>query len=475
MAYLIKVTIIWAILLALFELLYKNNAKFTANRIYLLLSIVTGLLLPVLPLPSGPLPDIGNISSLPALSESSRQVAGITTPQVFSAAVTPTTNVTAHGWDPMLIIGILYCAGVLFLFFKYLFELFKTVKLLRKSPIQLLHGHKIVNTGKVHSPYSFLSYTFLTDAACLRPDELGYIIRHEAAHNKRKHWLDLWILQLLNIIFWFHPLIWRYRYLLRLQHEYEADAVAANDDPYTYGRFILQQTLLRDVPSITHSFHFSPIKNRIQMLTKINNLKPGNRKYMLLLPTLLACTFLMAKSNTKAEEELQGNKMYFKGNVLTWRQSDTLFYDKEKGQAERVPSSAKVKPQVITGINNEPVYRNDYLQMQASYGGSNTAFGDYVKEEFQKLRKNTADSLTYLADLSLVVDKTGKVVYYSAHYAKPYNDKNALQSTLYPFFDSDTQANALIDKIIADSPLWKPALNDGNTVNSYVTVRFPGC
>lgn len=469
MAFLIKVTIAWAISLLLFELLYKNNARYTSNRIYLLLSITIGLLLPIIYLPFGPSWNIGIVSDPHTIAQSNQTLAIAATKQSVSPAVM--TN-EIHGWDFMLIIVIIYCVGVSILLIKYLVELFKIAVLIRKNRVHLVYGHKVINTGKVHSPYSFMSYTFLTATTSYAPEELEYIIRHEAAHNTRKHWLDLWLLQLVNTIFWFHPLIWRYRYLLRLQHEYEADAIAAANDPYNYGRFILQQILLRGVPSITHSFHFSPIKNRIDMLTKINGSKSNNRKYLLLIPVMLGCTFLMANSNSKAEE-IQGNKMSFKGKVLTWRQSDTVFYDKEKGKAEIVSANAKIKPLVIVGINDEPVFRNDYLQIQASYGNTSTAFADYVKDEFQKLRENTADSLTYLADLSLVVDKDGEVVYFNAHYAR--SEKTGGQPIWYSFLNSDVHANDLMEKIIAKSGLWKPALNNGMPVNSYVSVRFPGC
>lgn len=473
MAYLIKVTIVWTIFLLLFELLYKNNTRFVANRIYLLSGIAIGLLLPLIPAPSTPASlHMDTVHDLYSITQNAPLVtSGITTPQGGG-----TVPVTAAGprWSALLIVSIVYGTGALMLLMKYLVELFKIISLLRKNSVRILYGHKVVTTGIVHSPYSFLNYTFLTDAAAASPEELEYIIRHEAAHYTRKHWLDLWIMQLVNIVFWFHPLVWRYRYLLQLQHEYEADIIAADNDPYTYGRFILQQTMLRGVPSITHSFHFSPIKNRIHMLTKINSLKSHNRRYLLLIPVLLGCTILTAKSADKAAAEIQGNKMSFKGNVLTWRPSDTLFYDKEKGQPELVSSNAAIKPQVIVGINNEPVYRNDYLQMQATYGNTGTAFADYVKEEFHKRRKNTADSLTYLTDLSIVVDKEGKVIYFDAHYARPERTPGQ-QPMLDLLYSRDSNADILVDKIIADSPLWKPAVNEGKAVNSYVNVRFPGC
>lgn len=469
MVYLIKVTIVWVIFLLLFELLYKNTTRFTANRIYLLLSIAIGLLLPFIPIPSTSSLKVDTISDLYTITQNTLVTSNIATPPSVGSVVLPATT-TSSGWNLLLMAGVIYGIGALILLMKYLFELFKITTLLRKNPVQILYGHKVIITGKEHSPYSFLSYTFVTDTTSANPEELEYIIRHETAHHTRKHWLDLWMLQLLTIIFWFHPLVWRYRYLLQLQHEYEADTIAAGNDPYAYGQFILQQTMLRGVPAITHSFHFSPLKNRINMLMKIHSLKPNNRRYLLLIPVLLTCIFLTAKSVDKRQMEIQGNKIYFNGNVFTWRSSDTLFYDKEKGKAQLIPSSATIKPQVIVSVNNDPVYRNDCLQMQATYGNTATAFADYIRREFHKRCKNTTDSLTYLAALSVVVDKGGKVIYFDAHYAR-----TGQQLTWNLLYTGDSHADILVDKIIADSPLWKPALNEGKAVNSYVSVRFPGC
>ncbi len=473
MTYLIKVTIVWAVFLLFFELLYKNNKRFTANRIYLLLSVAVGLLLPLIPVPSTPSFHLDTVQNLYTTGQNIPVTTGINRHLGGGTVAVPATT-SSSGWSLMLAITIIYIIGAAALLIKYLFELFKITVLCRKASIQVLHGYKLVNTGKLHSPYSFLNYIFLTNVASIDAKELEYIIRHEAAHYTRKHWLDLWMLQVINIVFWFHPLLWRYRHLLQLQHEYEADTIAADDDPYTYGRFILQQTMLRGVPSLTHSFHFSPIKNRINMLTKVNKPGAGNRMYLLLIPVLLGSTFLAAKPADNSGAGIQGNKLSYKGNILTWRQSDTLFYDKAKGHAELTPANTTVKQKVIVGVNNEPVYRNDYLLAQASYGSTETAFADYVKEEFHKLRKNTMDSLTYLVDLSVVVDKDGKVVYFNAHYARP-EQASAQQSLWNVLYAGDTHANTLLEEIIFNSPIWKPAVNEGKAVNSYVTVRFPGC
>jgi hypothetical protein len=100
--------------------------------------------------------------------------------------------------------------------------------------------------------------------------------------------------------------------------------------------------------------------------------------------------------------------------------------------------------------------------------------GSYIIEEFQSLRKNTRDSLTYLVDISLVIDKEGKIVYYNANYARSFRTME--QQILWdPFYMLDPEPDQFIDKIIDKSPLWKPAMIDGKPVNTFVRIKLPGC
>lgn len=123
------------------------------------------------------------------------------------------------------------------------------------------------------------------------------------------------------------------------------------------------------------------------MLTKSQRFKAGSWKYMLLVPVLLGCTFLMATNSPEVEYPLQGNSKTFKGNTFTWRESDTLFYDKQRQRAELVPAQSKVKPQIIESMNEEPVYQNDFLELPATFGNTDTAFAHFIIKEFRALRK----------------------------------------------------------------------------------------
>jgi hypothetical protein len=197
-------------------------------------------------------------------------------------------------------------------------------------------------------------------------------------------------------------------------------------------------------------------------------------KKLLLLPALLGCTLLTANADPKTGCAVQGNQMTFKGNSFTWRETDTISYNQKTGYAEHVPVTAKTKPQLIVSMNNEPVHRNDFLQTQASYGKTEDAFVDYIIQEFRMARSTTADSNTYLTDLSLVIDKEGKIVYFDARFGRDENPikQQKFWSTLN---DPDKEPNMMIEKIITKAPLWKPATIDGKPVNSFVRVSIPGC
>jgi bla regulator protein BlaR1 len=60
-------------------------------------------------------------------------------------------------------------------------------------------------------------------------DELRAVVRHEFAHLKSRHPLRLLLQRIVEILFWFHPLVWMASRTASLQRELSADR-SANDD-----------------------------------------------------------------------------------------------------------------------------------------------------------------------------------------------------------------------------------------------------
>jgi len=464
MAYLLKLTVIWTLLLILFEVFYKGSNRFTLNRFFLILSVIAGILLPLISLPSSASVAVYNTRALYAPVLNSVPAAAIS-----ATTSVATSGIVTTGLDILSVMLVIYLVGVAFLCLRALRELVSMLRLIQRASFQTIDGHKVIITGKVHAPYSFFSLIFIGHTNTYKTSELDFILLHEAAHSNKKHWADLLLMQLFCIAFWFHPLIWRYRYLLQLQHEYEADQIAAQLDAYAYGHFLLQQTMLGGVPQIAHSFHFSPIKNRISMLTKNQNRKRSPWKYLLFIPTLLICTVLMANPTWRS------NVTVFKGNTFAWRETDTMYYNAEKHRPE-IAAKTRDRRQIIYSMNNQPVYLNEYLKTPATFSGKEEDYIDYLKETFHALCKHTPDSLAGISVVSIVVDKKGKVVNYDVRYFNPlshtYKDN---RHDWDPLFDIQPKLNSIMDKVITEGPAWKPAYKNGKPVNSVVSFANIGC
>ncbi len=455
--YLFKLTIAWTAFLLLFELFFKHNGRFTANRLYLLLAMAAGVVLPLITLPA-------STPVLVSKAQTFYTTAVMPVQQQVTAAAAPVTAVAdTHAPDIAYILRILYYTGLAVLLIKSITELAKIVWLINKKPAQQLYDRQVIITGKVHSPYSFMGRIFITGTDAYSPKELEYIIQHEAAHNARKHWADLWLAQLACTVFWFHPLAWRYRFLLLMQHEYEADAIAAGTDRYNYGHFLLQQTMLTGVPLLSHSFHFSPIKKRIYMLTKKQNKGRANWKYLLMAPALFSCLLLMAKTTANENTSPSPNARVFNGNTFIVHDVDTFHDYQQKA----------VTKQIVTAMNGETVYNNTELKNKAQFGKNENGYLDYVYASFNEMVKHCPDSLGAVNINSLVIDKDGKVVYYDATFFRRKSSLDA-EKMIYPFPKPEPLFNSFMEKILKAGPAWKPARINGQRVNSFVMFRG-GC
>ncbi len=466
LTYIIQLTLIWSILLLLFEFFYKRTPYYTANRIYLISAMLLGIFLPLI---SISLPGSANTTPGRVLNviQDGVEYAGNTLNAPEAAG-----NNKAFSYDQWLYA--IYGAGAVFML---LLSIKEIVLILRKAiygKYQLAEGRKIFSTGKIHAPFSFMGWVFISDVSHYEKEDLSYILKHESAHNKRRHWLDVIIMQLITIVFWFHPLVWYFRHLLKMEHEYEADTLAASGDNYHYGHFLLQQALLKGTPSIAHSFHYSPIKNRITMLTRNHKLNKG-WKYFAVVPALLCCTLIMAKSADRNQRIRVGDKTTFKGNDFYWiggavdstPVADPVTNDMTWIVTQKMPEIQK--------MNSDSIYNEYSLDITTSsvkpqFRYQQQSIHDYLKDRLKKTLKQLPDSLSRIDMNNVVLDKNGKVVYFDI--ISSYVKKGSKNGTTGEFFSSSlendpTLLNAL-DKIIEDSPAWMPGIINGKSVPCFL-------
>ena len=162
---------------------------------------------------------------------------------------------------------IIYVVGVTIFFILFLFKLGKVLKRILGKPYTEINGLKVINQPERKSPFSFFHFV-VVDCAAFEHDELDMVLRHEAAHAKQWHTLDLLLVELVGVVCWFNPFVWAYRGALKSQHEYAADAavIRSNAPQDAYLDLILKQVRHQNRLAPVHSFSATAIKSRIRMM-----------------------------------------------------------------------------------------------------------------------------------------------------------------------------------------------------------------
>jgi hypothetical protein len=118
-------------------------------------------------------------------------------------------------------------------------------------------------------PYSFFRYVFVNKSDFENDKIEKELLMHEEAHCLLYHSVDIVLLELINVFFWFNPVIWLFRKAILLNHEYYADnKVLACNESFDYHKLLLNLVIQNNTNYLVSNFKYSLIKNRLIMMTK---------------------------------------------------------------------------------------------------------------------------------------------------------------------------------------------------------------
>ncbi|MDP1843798.1 MAG: N-acetylmuramoyl-L-alanine amidase, partial [Sediminibacterium sp.] len=175
-----------------------------------------------------------------------------------------------------------------------------------KSLIQiyrLLKTHSCKTVGEVFliltkaqgAPFSFFRYIFWHESIDLKSDAGKQMMQHELTHVQQKHSIDKIFMQLVLIAGWFNPFFWLIKKEMEMIHEFIADKKAvANGDTTSLAQMLLAAAYPQQQYLLTNPFFFSPIKRRLQMITKNTNPKYSYMRRLVVLPLLAIVVVLFA-------------------------------------------------------------------------------------------------------------------------------------------------------------------------------------
>jgi len=287
--YMVKASVYLAAFYLVYELFLGRDTMYRRNRIYILLSVIFSLILPLIRMPawsSFKLPLIGKVLSDVFIYADQGQMGS--------------SGVDAAGRTWMQGIAGVYLAGIILFGIKFLIDLGEITALILRNKRR--GNHIIRFQGFNTAGFSAFGHIFVNGR--LTDEEAGEIIRHEQNHLDRNHSFDIIFLEVIKVLQWFNPVIHMFDRSLRAVHEYQADegCLKRGVPLGTYQRLILNQVFKSKVFTVTSSFS-SPtlIKKRMIMMTKKRSNALANLKLLVVVPVIALVLVFISSCSQKNE------------------------------------------------------------------------------------------------------------------------------------------------------------------------------
>ena len=93
-------------------------------------------------------------------------------------------------------------------------------------------------------PFSFFNHIFI-HPEYHKQEDLDVIMAHEEVHIRERHWIDLLVIELFTLVFWFNPISWLLEQAIKQNHEYLADqgVLSRGQSPARYQLLLVNQLM----------------------------------------------------------------------------------------------------------------------------------------------------------------------------------------------------------------------------------------
>jgi len=237
-------------------------------------------------------------------------------------------------------------------------------------------------------PHSFFKYIFYNKNRYESHNIPKEVMLHEETHARQLHSLDIIILELFQIAFWFHPLIYILKHHVKLNHEFLADQAVLKhgSDAKTYQNILLQFSSNTQNHHLSSAINYSSIKKRFTVM------KTQTSKTRVWLSTLLVLPIIAILFYSFAEKE------YIEIEPNETSKSSQIQYEPDENVKKWIEISKDSKTIKVQISHGNQILINDKL-------GSLESLESFLKELSHKETYN----------LSFSSDKeTSLVIYFKA-------------------------------------------------------------
>ncbi len=415
------------IIISLFCILYlvvfQQETTFKQNRLFLLAGILLSLVMPVI--------DFSYPQNL-------QHIVMIKLDSILIMPNKISDIQQSNSYTFLDFLFIIYVAVSVMFIIRMIYQIIKIMSFISNAKTEVTGSLKIVYTGKIHSPFSFLNYVFI-DKKTENSKSLDIVIKHETAHVVQAHYIDLLLFEFLLIIQWFNPLVWIYGKKIKENHEFLADSALINRG---VSAIQYQQTLLS-----THSyFQYDLINNfnnsltfkRLIMMTKKSKSKmTAIVKLIAIVPVLFMAVYLVSCS-----DEQKG--------AMTEEIAVVAFSGKSKTKAAQVDDKFSNAKESTEELNGKSIYL--VAEEMPVFEGGDLGLRKYIAKNVTYPKEARDAGISGKVYIRFTIDTDGSVV------------RAKVLKSVHPSIDNEAL------RVIKSLPKWKPGKNQGVPVPVFYTV-----
>jgi len=329
--FLIKSAACLGIFYAFYKLFLERENMHQMKRFYLLGAVLASFLIPLVTFTE--YVEI-QATTIPVFAEG------------FALEIPETIEVATNYWPTVL--WSIYILGVLFFSLKFGRNLYSIIQKIRKNPLFKNNNifHVLLKTPT--TPHTFFSYIFLNKRKFEADEIPEEVLLHEQAHAREFHSLDVILMELLQIVFWFNPFLYFFKHSIKLNHEFLADRAVLNEGVETasYQNILLAFSSNASAPELANSINYSFIKKRFTVMKTSTSKRATWLKTLLILP--LAAVLVYGFSTTQVEQKVtSGPKVVFEDPELqeeyeTWYHSTLNEFSNKKATPQQIQQYNKL-------------------------------------------------------------------------------------------------------------------------------------
>lgn len=306
MLYILKSGLCLGLILGVYRLFLEREKMAVFNRWFLLFGLLYSFIVPLISIEYTVI--VSEIESIPVY--------------LFDENIMTANHVPQEkSWNWMYYLTMGYGIVVFILMIRlsyHLNNLWQTIKKhqqvnFRGAQLVLLHGDNL--------PYTFGRYIFVSEELYRMGKIEEELYLHELAHVRQWHSIDVLVVEVLQVFFWFNPILILYKKAIQLNHEFLADSQVIQEFPTiaSYQHLLLDKIAQKQSVSLTSNFNFLSTKKRLTMMTKNTSWLKAYSLASMTIP--LFCGLLVLFSNkveaqitpskTEIKKELELKEMYF--------------------------------------------------------------------------------------------------------------------------------------------------------------------